>query len=282
MKRFAAGLVGVVLLLASAACGAPAPHAVSHASVVSAPAGDYPVGVRMLALSRGKARPLPTTVWYPARHAGRDAPIAAGRFPVVVYSHGLYSLPGYHAEIITRWAAAGFVVAAPAYPRTRVGTRRFSRADVRNQPADAWYVVRKVLALPAFAGHLDGSRIGAAGHSAGGYTTAGLFTAGHDHRLRGGIVIAGAGMAGAFAGPRAAMLFVHGTADPTVPIEAARAAYDRVHWPKSFLALPGQDHGAYLTPGRPGFTQVLATTLDFLRWTLYADQTAHARLALVT
>jgi dienelactone hydrolase len=279
MKRYAAGLVGVVLLLASAACGAPAPHAVSR---LSAPSGAYPVGLRTVALSRGPARPLPTTVWYPALHSGRDAPIAAGRFPMVIYSHGLHSLPAHHAGIIGRWAAAGFVVAAPAYPRTREDARRFSRADVRNQPADAWHVVREVLALPVFAGHLDGGRIGAAGHSAGGYTTAGLFTAGHDRRLRGGIVIAGAGMAGAFAGPKAAMLFVHGTADPTVPIEAARAAYDRVHWPKAFLALPGQDHGAYLTPGRLGFAEVVATTLDFLRWTLYSDAGARARLTLET
>ncbi|GAA4150207.1 hypothetical protein GCM10022251_15800 [Phytohabitans flavus] len=273
-----AGLVGVVLLIASAACGAQAPHAASFAA---APAITFPVGIRIVALARGPARPLPTTVWYPALFAGRDAPIAAGPFPVVIYSHGLHSLPARHAEIISRWVAAGFVVAAPAYPRTREDARNFTRADVRNQPADAWYVVGKVLALPVFAGHLDGSRIGAAGHSAGGYTTAGLFTPGHDHTLRGGIVIAGAGMAGAFAGPPAAMLFVHGTQDPTVPIEAARAAYDRVRWPKAFLALPGQDHGAYLTPGQPGFAKVLATTLDFLRWTLYDDPAARGRLALV-
>jgi pimeloyl-ACP methyl ester carboxylesterase len=78
------------------------------------------------------------------------------------------------------------------------------------------------------------------------------------------------------------MLFVHGTADPTVPIEAARAAYDRVAWPKAFLALPGQDHGAYLTPGQPGFARVVTTTLDFLRWTLYEDMGARGRLALAT
>ncbi|MFD0748305.1 alpha/beta hydrolase family protein [Phytohabitans flavus] len=142
----------------------------------AAPAITFPVGIRIVALARGPARPLPTTVWYPALFAGRDAPIAAGPFPVVIYSHGLHSLPARHAEIISRWVAAGFVVAAPAYPRTREDARNFTRADVRNQPADAWYVVGKVLALPVFAGHLDGSRIGAAGHSAGGYTTAGLFT----------------------------------------------------------------------------------------------------------
>jgi dienelactone hydrolase len=278
MKRFAAGLVGVVLLLAPAACGASAPHAASHAA--AAPAGTYAIGFRVLALSRGPARPLPTTVWYPALHAGRDAPVAGGHFPLVIYSHGLHSLPAYHTEIISRWVASGFVVAAPAYPRTREGAPRFSRADIRNQPADAWHVVREVLRLAAFAGHLDAGRIGAAGHSAGGYTTAGLFTAGHDRRLRGGIVIAGAGIAGAFAGAPAAMLFVHGTADPTVPIEAARAAYERVSWPKAFLALPGQDHGAYLTPGQPGFTQVVTATLDFLRWTLYDDAGARSRLAL--
>ncbi|MET0417015.1 MAG: alpha/beta hydrolase, partial [Actinoplanes sp.] len=183
----------------------------------------------------------------------------------------------------TRWAAAGFVVAAPAYPHTRQGAARFSRADVRNQPADGWRVIRHLGHLDKepddpLGGHLDLASIAAAGHSAGGFTTAGMFTEGHPARLRAGIVIAGGGLPGSFAGPVAPLLFVHGTADPVVPVTVGRAAYGRTPGPAAFLSLPGQGHGEYLTPGNPGFTAVLATTTDFLRWTLYGDRAAGARL----
>ncbi|WP_423790598.1 alpha/beta hydrolase family protein, partial [Micromonospora globispora] len=180
-----------------------------------APLGAYAVGVRQLTVDPTGPRPLPVTIWYPAAggppgptQATSDAPVAAGRFPVVIYSHGLRSLPELHAPLTTRWAAAGFVVAAPTYPRTNLRTPTFTRADVRNQPADGWRLIRHLVRLDArradpLAGHLDVDRIAAAGHSAGGFTTAGMFTAGHSARLRSGIVIAGGGLAGSFAGPPA-------------------------------------------------------------------------------
>ncbi|PWR08391.1 alpha/beta hydrolase [Micromonospora acroterricola] len=240
-----------------------------------APEGSYTVGVRTLTLDPRSARPLPVTIWYPAS--------AAGRFPVVIYSHGLDSRPELHAGLTARWAAAGFVVAAPAFPHTRRGATGFTRADVRNQPADCWRLVRHLRRLDAdpadpLAGHLDLTSIAAAGHSAGGFTTAGMFTEGHPARLRAGIVIAGGGLPGSFAGPAARLLFVHGTADPVVPVAVGRAAYRRTPGPAAFLSLLGQDHGAYLTPGHPGFGPVLTTTTDFLRRALYDDQAAGARL----
>ena len=80
-----------------------------------APEGSYAVGVRTLTLDPALGAPLPVTIWYPAS----TDQVAAGRFPVVIYSHGLGSRPELHAGLTTRWAAAGFVVAAPAYPHTR-------------------------------------------------------------------------------------------------------------------------------------------------------------------
>nr|WP_139141851.1 alpha/beta hydrolase [Micromonospora chaiyaphumensis] len=302
-------LVAALLVALVAGCG-PAVAATDDRglSLGPAPLRPYAVGVRQLVLDPGGPRPLPVTVWYPADPAApipatagptggavagpsggagpvprRDAPVAAGRFPVVVYSHGLHSLPELHAALTTRWAAAGFVVAAPAYPRTNLRARDFTRADVRNQPADGWRLIRHLVRLDArpgdpLAGHLAVDRFAAAGHSAGGFTTAGMFTSGHSPRLRAGIVIAGGGLAGSFAGPVAPLLFVHGGADPIVPESVGRAAYARSLGPAVFLGLPGQGHGEYLTPGRPGFAQVLATTTDFLRWTLYADRRARDRL----
>ncbi|KAB1927082.1 alpha/beta hydrolase, partial [Micromonospora sp. ALFpr18c] len=277
-----AGRLMAVLVTALLAGCAPATAVAGEAtgpvSARRAPEGSYAVGVRTLTLDPRSARPLPVTIWYPASTDG----VASGRFPVVVYSHGLYSRPDLHAGLTTRWAAAGFVVAAPAYPHTRQGAAHFTRADVRNQPADGWRLIRhlgRVDRAPGdpLAGHLDLTSIAAAGHSAGGFTTSGMFSEGHPARLRAGIVIAGGGLPGSFAGPPAPVLFVHGTADAVVPVTVGRAAYGRTPGPAAFLSLRGQDHGAYLTPGHPGFAPVLATTTDFLRWTLYGDQAAGAR-----
>ncbi|WP_433229177.1 alpha/beta hydrolase family protein [Micromonospora sp. CA-248260] len=273
-------LCAVVLAALLAGCGpataatdAPPPPA-RHA-----PEQALPVAVRTLTVDPSGPRPLPVTLWYPTV-GGRVAP---GRFPVVVHSHGLHSLPALHAALAVRWAAAGFVVAAPTYPFTNRRAARFSRADVRNQPADAWRVIRHLVRLDAragdpLAGHLDVGRFAATGHSAGGFTTAGMFTSGHPARLRSGVIIAGGGLAGAFAGPAAPLLFVHGTADPVVPLTVGQAGYRRATGPKGFLSVLGQGHGEYLTPGRPGFAEVLAATTDFLRWTLYDDRDAGRRL----
>ncbi|MEU5905915.1 alpha/beta hydrolase [Micromonospora sp. NPDC047527] len=270
----------VTALLAGCAPATAAPGGSSGPQAARrAPEGSYAVGVRTLTLDPRSARPLPVTIWYPAS----TGEVAAGRFPVVVYSHGLHSRPELHAELTTRWAAAGFVVAAPAYPHTRQGAARFTRADVRNQPADGWRLIRHLSRLDSdptdpLAGHLDLTSIAAAGHSAGGFTTSGMFTEGHPARLRSGIVIAGGGLPGSFAGPIAPLLFVHGTADAVVPVTVGRAAYGRVPGPAAFLSLLGQGHGEYLTPGNPGFAPVLTTTTDFLRWTLYGDRAAGTRL----
>jgi alpha-beta hydrolase superfamily lysophospholipase len=227
-------------------------------------------------------------VWYPARgdaggDARPDATPAAGRFPLVLLSHGLTGLPAALAPIGTRWAAAGFIVAAPAYPHTNHDTAHFDLGDVVNQPADASYVIGEVLALGGrdgdpLAGHIDAAAVAAAGHSAGAITTTGLLSAQRDARLRAAIVIAGALLGGAYSGPVTPVLFVHGDADPTVSYQGGHAAYDAVPWPKAFLTLLGADHGSYLAANAPGFDELIRTTTDFLRGTLYGDAAALRRL----
>jgi dienelactone hydrolase len=252
-------------------------HPVAAVSASSAPVLPFPVGVRQIALNRA-GRPLPTTVWYPASGTG----VAAGRFPIVLLSHGLHALPEHLAPIATRWASAGFVVAAPRYPYTSKESVRFDRDDVRNQPADAAYVIGELARLDGMAGdplagHLDTERVAAAGHSAGGHTTTGMFVAGHSAALRAGIVIAGAQLA-PFGGPAARMLYVHGDADKVVGYSRGRAAFDRTPWSKAFLTLRGQGHGEFLSSGARCFPQLVRVTTDFLRWTLYGDLAARNRL----
>jgi len=254
-----------------------------------APTDAFAVGSRTLDLNRGGQRPLAVTVWYPVAgdSARSGSPVADGRFPVVVFSHGLGGLPSDYEPVLVEWAAAGFVVAAPAYPHTSRGAASTNVLDVINQPADASYLVTELLARDTrpedpFAGHLDVDRVAAAGHSAGGITTVGLFTVGRDDRLDAGIVLAGSalGVGTAFSGAVAPQLFVHGELDDVVTYASGKAAYDQVPWPKAMLSLPEGDHGQSLfRPGNPAFDVVIETTTDFLRWTLYGDPAARQRLS---
>ncbi len=309
VRRLALALL-IFGLLASTACTGPRlrtvdaseldgppssaePGASSDASIAppprrgTAPSTSYAVGVRTITFKRSADRTLRTTIWYPAG-SNRTA-VAPGRFPLVVLSHGLMALPTDYQALATRWVRAGFVVVAPAYPHTSRGVKTFDLGDVVNQPADASYVIDRVLALDTkaddrFRGHLNTAAIGAAGHSAGAITTVGLFANGRDDRLDAGIVLAGnaVGMGRAYVGLPATLLFIHGDQDPITPYQLGRATYDAVpaDWPKAFLTLPGERHiDPYLHSNSAAFTAVAATTTDFLRWTLYGDESAKARLA---
>jgi fermentation-respiration switch protein FrsA (DUF1100 family) len=307
MRRRPRFLAALTILLTAvlgsgllAGCGVPKSRQAlaAEASTTSAPvtilarptpSSPLAVGVRTLSMSRN-GRDLDVTIWYPASgKAGGDpatgAAPASGRYPIVVFSHGLNAKPTDYRALLSGWAAAGFVVAAPAFPHTSRGASQFNLLDVINQPADVSYVLTQVIALDSggdpLAGHLDTTRVAAAGHSAGGITTVGLFARYRDSRLVAGIVLAGndLGVGTAFAGPAASLLFVHGNDDPLVPYSSGRSTYDKVPWAKAFLTVDGGDHTKpYLNEYTNAFTTVAATTTDFLRWSLYRDAKAKARL----
>jgi fermentation-respiration switch protein FrsA (DUF1100 family) len=237
----------------------------------TAPATRFPVEQRTWKFNRGKARPLPTTVWYPAT--------GAGPYPLIVFSHGLTSEPAAYATVLRSWARAGFVVAAPAFPHTSYRADDFNALDVINQPADASEVITRMLALNDSVGDLRGridpSRIGAAGHSAGGITTIGMFSSTRDPRLTAGIVLSGRRVLSApFTGTAAPLLFVHGKKDKTVPYADGLAAYRAVPWPRAMMAVTEGGHVAITKD----FGPVIATTTDFWRWSLYGDAAAKGRL----
>ncbi|MEV8503990.1 chlorophyllase [Actinoplanes sp. NPDC051475] len=272
-------------ILASTTASSLAPRNIATAYTPppgTAPAVAYPVGRRTLQLSR-EGRALPTTVWYPAGGTASgspapadDAPAASGRFPLVLFSHGLTAQPRDYEAMLARWAQAGFVVAGPTYPKTSYGVPDLDPLDIVNQPADASHVIDELLAQggPTSA-MIDPDRLAAAGHSAGGITTAGLFSAQRDERLKAGVVIAGTDFQGApFTGPAAAMLFVHGRKDGTVTYRAGHAVYAAVPWSRAMLSVT---KGGHVTES-DDFEATTRTSTEFLRWALYGDATAKARL----
>jgi dipeptidyl aminopeptidase/acylaminoacyl peptidase len=223
--------------------------------------------------TRDGTRVLKTTAWYPK---------TSGTYPLVVFSHGLQGLPGDFGPLLRRWAAAGFVIVAPTYPKTSRGAPEFDVLDVLNQPADASLVLTQTLAGP-LKSMIDPARVGAAGHSGGAITTIGLFTIGRDERLRAGVVLAGAaiGVGTNFVGQPAPLLFVHGDADEVVSFASGKAAFDALRWPKALLTLPGEGHSApFQREASPSYKTVATSTLDFLRYSLYGDADAKSRLAV--
>jgi len=115
-------------------------------------------------------RTLPTIVRYPASRVG--AP-----FPLIAFAHGYSSSPGVYAALLDYWSSAGYVVAAPSFPRGTAGGL-LNENDLVNQPGDLSFVITKVLALAGpggpLAGLVDTARVGVAGHSDGASTTEGI------------------------------------------------------------------------------------------------------------
>ncbi|HET6533278.1 MAG TPA: chlorophyllase [Actinoplanes sp.] len=276
-----------VPILGSTAASSLAPQSVTPYAppTGAAPARAFAVGRRDLGLDRGADRPLPTRVWYPATGAVPDRPSpvdgaapATGRFPLILFSHGLTSSPEDFAALLSRWAQAGFVVAAPSFPHTANGVARFDAGDIVNQPADVRHVLDRLLALAGdpLATIIDPARLAAAGHSGGAITTTGLFSAARDERLTAGLVIAGTDFLGApFAGPPAAMLVVHGRNDDTVAYRAGRAVFDAVPWSRAMLTVTSGGH--VITSG--DFEAITGTSTEFWRWSLYGDAAARSRMS---
>lgn len=254
---------------------------VTTAATTTTTVGSFLVGQRRLDLvDDARGRPLPSTVWYPARTAGDDALPAVGPFPVVVFSHGLGEMPDNFEGLISGWVRAGMVVVAPTYPNTSGEAAAPDAGDVANQPADASFVLDAVLDLSTTAGDLlegalDPERLAAVGHGAGGATTLGLFAACcRDPRLAAGIVLAGSdpGAAEPYEGSEAAILYLHGDTDLVVPIALGRAAFDANPWPKAFITLTGDGHiDPYVEPFAASYALVQRATTDFLLWALLSD-----------
>lgn len=129
---------------------------------------------------------IPVALLYPAEapettaHFGpysldvaRDAPPAAGAWPLVVISHGNSGTPWAYRQIAKHLALAGFVVALPAHTgNTRLdNTLAGTTANLENRPRHIALSIDAALADPVVKAHVaanDG--VAVIGHSIGGYT----------------------------------------------------------------------------------------------------------------
>jgi predicted dienelactone hydrolase len=176
--------------------------------------GPYRIGVTTLALadpSRSNVpgdgpRPVVTEVYYPTTDdavagvprevvsvlgvpiteipAYRDVSRADGRFPLVVFSHGNNGIRIQSLFFYGHLASHGYVVATPdhhgnTFVDTLLGVVDPTAFD--NRPRDMSFLIDQMLQLDAaptglFSGAIDADKIGASGHSFGGYTSFALAT----------------------------------------------------------------------------------------------------------
>ena len=141
-----------------------------------------------------KTHILRTMIWYPAAAGAREepqwvgppifpffsagnaarnaAPAMGPRRPLVVLSHGNGDMASSLAWFGTALAARGFVVAAVDHPGNN------ALEDYTLEGSSLWWlrafdlgaIIDAMLADKTFGGVIDPARIGAAGHSLGGYT----------------------------------------------------------------------------------------------------------------
>jgi len=96
-------------------------------------------------------------------NAAKAVPVAPGRHPAIVISHGLYGRPLNHHLLAQALAEAGFVVIAPLHDDGPAVAQRYTR-----RTRDISIALDAVLLKPRFAAHIDKERIGAFGFSLGG------------------------------------------------------------------------------------------------------------------
>jgi len=218
-------------------------------------------------------RTFPVTIWYPAAGdpdgpALPDAPPdrSVGAYPLVVFVHGYAVTPAFYEELLRRWAAAGYVVAAAAYPG--------GDDDYAMQFTDTTFLITELLQLSSsnpLAGTVDPQRIAVTGHSNGEAIAYGLgfLQCCRDQRVKS--VIALAGNLGNINNPvqrdnGVPVLHIMGEADELQPYGASiQWDRDNLTPPRWSVTLVGGSHAPpYRSPSSAHFDGVVDVTTAFL------------------
>ena len=196
----------------------------------------------------------------------------------MVFVHGYQATPDEYEGLLRRWAAAGYVVAAAAYPG--------GGDDYGLQFTDTSFLITQLLQLSAGApgsnplvGTVDPQRVAVAGHSNGELIAYGLgfMQCCRDPRVKSVVSLAGnLGISG-FPIQRdngVAILHVLGSNDELQPWGAAiQWDRDNLTPPRWSVTLVGGSHAPpYKSPASPYFDGVATISTDFLDGTLKGHQ----------
>ncbi len=132
---------------------------------------------------RGHAFPI--TVLYPTTAPARevafgpfsvnvamDGPVAPGRFPLVVISHGTASSPMVFRTLAQALASRGCVVCLPQHPfdNTLNSELQYTHDNLLARPRHLSLAIDAIAADPRLRSRVDAAHVAVIGHSVGGYT----------------------------------------------------------------------------------------------------------------
>ena len=155
------------------------------------------MGFRDIAVQAEGER-LTVALWYPtagrsgrtvigpfAMAATRGAPVGAGRHGLLLISHGTGGGRLNHRGTAIRLARGGYVVAAPEHAGDSWRDDRYSGTSANwiRRPRQLSATLDWLLGDPEFGSRIHPGRIGAVGHSAGGYAVLALIGGRGDTRL---------------------------------------------------------------------------------------------------
>ena len=137
--------------------------------------GDAPISVALFYPTAATARALPMGPWQPVVAPGAPA----GEAPLkglVLISHGTGGSEVGHHHLATRLAKDGYLVAALRHPGDNWQDRSMISSGhyFGERPRQVSRVLDALLASPEWGARIPVERIGAVGHSAGGYTVLAL------------------------------------------------------------------------------------------------------------
>lgn len=163
-------------LMAAALLLAAAPARAQHAGYRTITlAGDTPATVALFYPSATPDRVVPMGPWLPVVAPG--APVSEARLKgLILISHGTGGTELNHHDLGTRLAREGYLVAAVRHAgdnwqdRSLVGSGRY----FSERPLQLTRVLDALLASPEWGPRIPTDRIGAVGHSAGGYSVLAL------------------------------------------------------------------------------------------------------------
>ena len=214
------------------------------------------------------SRSLLVSVIYPSPGGGWGAPVAQGRFPLVLLSPQLGDF-GTLGSFELRLAQAGYIVARIHQPASSFPAKL--RTDIYQQPADTTFVLDALLGnavAPELRESLDRQRVGIVGLSMGGTTIYGLLATGccRDSRLDAAIAHA----------PttfdydedlefgETPLLIMTSRTDPFASPTVVESIRDLKPTAISTLVLASGDHLEWVSPSSPDYEAATQVTLAFL------------------
>lgn len=180
--------------------------------------------------------------------ATRDAPVAEGTFPVVLFSHGFAGMRLQSSFLTSHLASWGMVVISPDH-----AVRDLKHAfvgqigDSSQAVTDLFDALDATSADPRFANALDLAHVAAVGHSAGGGT---VLRAASDDRVLGYVSLASGELGGtsteSTSMPNKPSFFIAGSLDQVVsPTEVTEVAYTKAPSPSIYWLIDGVGHNGF-------------------------------------